>query len=209
MSTGIETIVANASGALAAQWDGTRERVGCILEQAGGAAVGFLTRAEAIARLEHFADEAKQIEVQVNLRVQASSLAEAAPLGKIQCLVMGWGGIALVAIPTSELRRARTDVAPDRILAQLLEACGRQSTAHGLVAAARATFAIGAPETSRQLGQIEAAIDAEWDDTAKIATKIAEALVGLRRHMGPDADRARTLLNALAQATSDRAREAG
>lgn len=199
----LDVLLQQASPELIAAWDGTSERVAYVVEEGPSAKVGFLDRHEAATMLDARADDERRFDIQICLRAHAATLREGAKR-EVQCVVLGWGGVALVEIEPDDLRPL-SELAPRGVenLGALIDACANRVQAVELLARARQDLA---DDRLDELAEAQRTALEKWSDTDAIERAVVAAITASERHLATAAgQRARTILNALLQATRDRA----
>lgn len=199
----LDMLLAQASPELIATWDGGTDRVAYVIESGEHAGVGFLDRCVAVALMQRRADIEHALDVQVALRAHAATLEEGAAPKGVQCLVLGWGGVALVEINPEDL--AHRDSAPPGVdIVALIDTCADQRGALALLDEARR--GIGDGEGASEIDHVAETALEQWGDTQSIEGAVIAAIVASERHLAtPAGQKARSILNALLQATGDRA----
>ncbi len=202
----IDHIVAVASPALRAGWDGKNERVAFIIEQKDGMmAVGFWPRIDAPAAMRRLADGATRIDLSVALRAAASTVEEPPPSnGYLQCLLFGWQGCAMLEIHPDDLDRSSAGIRPDDYIESILAARDPDHAAKLLGDIERALADAGAAPLD-ELRRLRELVGRRWHEPAALALAIGKAHAETTPYLAtPAGQRARSALNALMQANADR-----
>jgi hypothetical protein len=201
----IDYIVAMSSGALRAAWTGGTELVAWIEEKnETEAEVGFLTRDAAIERLRGMAVTTERRDVGTLLASHAAELAKGAT-DKIQCVLHGWGASALLSLEPDDLRSGPIGGASVlRDFVALIDTASTKEGAVALIAEARAGLEAPVPELDRLVELVE-----RWD-VGLLSVGVTRASLAIEPQLlTPGGQRAKEILNALAQAASDRASGSG
>jgi hypothetical protein len=197
----VDLLLARAAPRLSASWDGRTDRVAFVFPRTGDVASEWVERSEAMRRLYEEAANAHRFELKVALEAHARTLSGAPPIGAVHCMILGWGGAALIALETADIARLGGSVDEE---ARRLSARAREmDSARALVSEARR--ALAARDPPAELAQLLETIALRWSSPEAVRDAALEALRACEPFIGSRVGQAARLrIGAIAEAAAER-----